>query len=287
MNYKEALSKLSRDEQQSLLSQLESADFSGQITGFDHSLIELAHALLPLASTFSIAPVSSFNVGSVAVGASGALYLGTNLEFVGTPLSGTLHAEQSAVLNARGHGETSLTALAISEAPCGFCRQFLAELSEVNQLSIMVKNTHTDLNQLLPMQFGDARQRGQGLLDSSALTLKTNTPNGDEHSRLAIESARHSYTPYTQAPEGFVVECANGKQFTGSTTESIAFNPSVPAVLCALNQRNLSNSRNEAITYCAHARLQGALNSSDALATSIMRSLTDVEIQTVLLEQEQ
>ena len=42
----------------------------------------LLRELEPLAAARAVAPISNFHVGAVAVGASGAVYLGFNLEFV-------------------------------------------------------------------------------------------------------------------------------------------------------------------------------------------------------------
>ena len=277
--FKDTLSGILEAEQ--LLSQLCSPGFSGQITEFSSLPISLAQSLLPLAATFSSAPVSGFHVGAIAVGGSGALYLGANLEFPNAPLSATLHAEQSAVLNAWMHGETSLQALAISEAPCGFCRQFLWELPEAGTLPVIVGDTRTHLEQLLPMPFGEPRQLGHGLLDSSRTELQNMASNTDDSAQRAIDAAEHSYAPYTHRPEGFVIECADGRYFSGRTAESIAFNPSIPAVLCALNQRNLSSSRNEPIGRCTLARLATSLSSSCELAASMIRG---AKTQTVLLE---
>ena len=284
MNFKDALSGLPEDEQQQLISQLSSKDFRGRITEIGRPSVEIAHALLPLAATFSIAPASGFHVGAVAVGASGALYLGANLEFAGVPLSATLHAEQSAVLNAWMHDESAITALAISEAPCGYCRQFLWELSNANNLPILVDATRTDLGRLLPMPFGEPRQPGHGLLDSPPTALHSSTPINDGAAQHAVDAAQRSYVPYTHAPEGFVIECADGQRFVGRTAESIAFNPSVPVALTALNQRNLSNSRNEAITRCTQAKLANTVSSNCELAASLIRGMSNVKIQTVLME---
>jgi cytidine deaminase len=281
-----ALSELSEAEQQQLLTQLRSENFTGLITDFGRPPIELAHALLPLAATFSVAPISGFHVGAVAVGASGALYLGANLEFAGAPLSATLHAEQSAILNAWSHGEFGITALAISEAPCGYCRQFLWELSGGDKLSILVGDTRIDLEQLLPMPFGEQRKPGHGLIDSASIALQSSTPINDTIDQCAIDAAQRSYTPYTHEPEGFVISCADGQHFLGSSAESIAFNPSVPAVLSALNQRNLSSSRNESIIRGTQAKLAASLHSSSELAASLIRGISNVKIQTVLLERE-
>ena len=54
-------------------------------------------------------------VGAVALGLSGALYAGANLEFLGQSLSLSVHAEQAAVYNAWVHGEAGVSAQYESE----------------------------------------------------------------------------------------------------------------------------------------------------------------------------
>ena len=66
---------------------------------------------------------------AVALGASGRIFFGVNLEFARLPLYNSVHAEQFLVVNALHHGETEIRKLAVSEAPCGHCRQFYSELS--------------------------------------------------------------------------------------------------------------------------------------------------------------
>ena len=96
---------------------------------------------------------------AVALGGSGTIYIGVNLEFPGTPLNNSVgiaamaccqasrteelpsqdvdmsrcmsqvHAEQFLLSNAAWHGETDLKLLAVSAAPCGHCRQFYSELA--------------------------------------------------------------------------------------------------------------------------------------------------------------
>jgi cytidine deaminase len=100
----------------------------------------------------------------------------------------------------------------------------------------------------------------------------------------AVKAASLSFAPYSQCPEGFVMECIDGGSFTGSAVESVAFNPSVPPVLVALNQRNLSSSRDAAITACAQAKLATTLNNSLPIAKAILRSLTDTHVNVVLME---
>ncbi|MET4692369.1 cytidine deaminase [Endozoicomonas lisbonensis] len=99
---------------------------------------ELMKALLPLAASLSVTPISGFQVGTVAEGGSGNLYFGANLEFLQHPLKITVHAEQCVVTNAWHQGETRLQRLMVNEAPCGHCRQFLKELNRVDEMQIII-----------------------------------------------------------------------------------------------------------------------------------------------------
>ncbi|MGJ8648915.1 MAG: cytidine deaminase [Opitutaceae bacterium] len=283
-NLAELISAVPADDQKGILGQLAAPDFPGKLFGMLGADVSLAKQLLPLAQAFSQAPVSGFHVGAVAIGATGQFYLGANMEFVGVPLSASLHAEQSAILNAWMHGETRLTDLVVSEAPCGHCRQFLWELPLAKQLAIHFKGEVTDLPTLLPLAFGDARGEGAGLLDLPALQLEPIRRAEGVLVERAMNAARHSYTPYTDAPEGFALECINGAVFAGRTAESVAYNPTVPAIVSALNQRNLSTSRHDAISACVHAKLVTSLASQGDFSKSVLRRLSHVPIETVLME---
>lgn len=276
-----ALSDLPADLIEVASAKVSEAGFDGQL---EPKFAAYADALLPLAAAFSQAPISGFHVGAVAIGASGQVYLGTNLEFQGVPLNATLHAEQSAVVNAWMHGERKLKALHISETPCGHCRQFLRELSGADSLEIRIKGQVSSLQQLLPHAFGDTPQDGQGLLDSAPHPLAAAKPEEDPLKYQAIEAARYSYVPYSRAPEGVIVECIDGQRFSGRSAESIAFNPSISALLAALNQKNLSASRDAAITTCTLAKLATAMNNPLPVARAMLKPLTDVTIQVVQME---
>src|SRR5439155_19433360 len=103
----------------------------------------------------AIPPISNFFVGAVARGTSRKLYLGANFEFPGQALSFTVHAEQAAVVQAMSAGETGLDMLAVSAAPCGYCRQFLNELTTASTLKVLLPAaTPTLLTSLLPDAFG-------------------------------------------------------------------------------------------------------------------------------------
>jgi cytidine deaminase len=110
-----------------LLSQvLEDAQFSGRIPvsavealakSENISINDLMLGLLPLAQTYSRAPISNFFVGVVVRGASGSLYLGANIEISGQCLGFAVHAEQSALSNAYMNSEQSVTSLAVVARP--------------------------------------------------------------------------------------------------------------------------------------------------------------------------
>lgn len=267
-----------------LAEQIYSKAFDGCIVGYEAAPLDKAKELLPLAAEFSVAPISDFNVGAVAIGGSGKLYLGANLEFAGVPLSTTLHAEQSAILNARDHGETSVDSLVVSVAPCGHCRQFLWELPNAAELKLLFAGQTFDLQALLPSAFGGPRPEGESVMDSPLLDLEPVVSPSSSLAKHAIQTARKCYVPYSKSPEGLALECASGAIFTGSTVQSIAFNPTVSAIVGAMNHRNFSHSRNDAITAVVYAKLANNLSEQEALTGSLLGKVSDAEVRTITLE---
>lgn len=215
--------------------------------------------LLPVAQQYAVVPVSGYQVGAVAagmpVGDSASLYLGANFEFKNVALSFSVHAEQSATNNAWLNGEPGIQLLAVSAAPCGYCRQFLYELSTAQQLSILLpsdpKNplaySTTPLTTFLPNAFGpsDLGVKG-GLMDptlcSHALVLD-NGPTGDAVVAVALGAASGSYAPYATRESneyaGVAVQLADGTIFPGRHAESCAYNPSLSPLESALTFMNL------------------------------------------------
>ena len=119
------------------------------------------------AREMSYSPYSNFRVGAALLGLSGKVYTGCNVENAGyTP---TNCAERTALFKAISEGEREFTAIAIVGgkgkeiadfcAPCGVCRQALAEFCE-GDFRILL-GTPKDiqvytLNELLPFSFGKA-----------------------------------------------------------------------------------------------------------------------------------
>ena len=90
------------------------------------------------ARKMSYAPYSDFHVGAALLGKSGKVYTGCNVE--NAAYSPTNCAERTAVFKAVSEGEKEFTAIAIVGgksdeladfcAPCGVCRQVLAEFCD-------------------------------------------------------------------------------------------------------------------------------------------------------------
>jgi cytidine deaminase len=203
---------------------------------FGQPIDELMRSSLAWAKPFSNAPISGFVVGAVALGGSGALYAGANLEFAGMPLAASVHAEQAAVTNAWLHGEREVTSIGASATPCGHCRQFLVELGAPERLTILIPDRPaTTLAELLPAAFGprDLGVNG-GMLAGGTIELSAGIDDDDVLGQAALAAARASYAPYTHAHAGVALQTADGTIVTGRYAESAAYNPSLPALQSAL-----------------------------------------------------
>jgi cytidine deaminase len=197
-------------------------------------LEQLMLALIPLAKKFAIPPISNFYVGAVAHGLSGSLYFGANYEFPGQALSFTVHGEQAATAHAISFGETGIDLLAVSAAPCGYCRQFLYELTTASKLQIILPNTPTTLlTALLPNAFGPQDVGVTAALmspQSHGMTLLS----PDDVTRAALDAANASYAPYSLSYAGVALKTSDGHIYTGGVAENAAFNPSMSPLEAAV-----------------------------------------------------
>ena len=120
---------------------------------------KLIHAALA-AREQSVAPYSKFNVGAALLTASGEIFSGANVESASYGLS--CCAERVALFKALTDGHHNFTTIAIASsggaAPCGACRQLLAEYAPeagailINSESPDTPET-TTVNELLPNSF--------------------------------------------------------------------------------------------------------------------------------------
>ena len=113
------------------------------------------------AATRAYAPYSRFPVGAAALGASGRIYAGCNVENASYGLCNC--AERTAIFSAVAAGEKSITAVAVytptplPTAPCGACRQVINEFGpEALVISVCDTKSRIDtrLSALLPAAFG-------------------------------------------------------------------------------------------------------------------------------------
>jgi cytidine deaminase len=113
------------------------------------------------AASRAYAPYSRFVVGAAALGGSGRIYAGCNVENASYGLCNC--AERTAVFSAVAAGEKTIKAVAVytptplPTAPCGACRQVIHEFGP-EALVISVCDTKnridTRLSALLPAAFG-------------------------------------------------------------------------------------------------------------------------------------
>jgi cytidine deaminase len=218
------------------------------------SVEELMIRLLPLAKVFSMASVSNFHVGAVALAKGSSadghmrLYMGANMEFEHLALSMSIHAEQAVVMNAWCHGAHFVKTIATSECPCGHCRQFLQELCGSADLMVLkpvgegsdyqVKR----LSEIFPAAFSPmdlGNDRGFMAVPKTVRKLGLVHPSKDPVIQAALTAAVASYAPYTGNFAGCALRTSEGEIVSGSYVESVAYNPSISPLHSALLRLNL------------------------------------------------
>lgn len=210
-------------------------DFVRSIVAGGVAIENLMLDLIPVTKTFAIPPISNFFVGVVALGTSGSLYFGANYEFPGHALTFSVHGEQAATVQALSFGETGIEMLAISAAPCGYCRQFLNELTTAPRLKIILPNTPaTALTTLLPAAFGPGDLGvTAGLMSPQSHGMTLPSP-ADDVAAAALKAANASYAPYSLSYAGVALKTSDGGVHTGSVAENAAFNPSMSPLEAAV-----------------------------------------------------
>jgi cytidine deaminase len=198
-------------------------------------------ALLALAAAGELArpAISGYRVAAVGIESeTGDLLLGANLEFPGSELTTTIHAEGFVALRARDRGRT-LATLAVREAhPCAHCRQTLSESAAADGLALIDLEGNTlALRDLYPWPFRPA-----------ALGVAGDTPGLQSWPGLAfvgpvppdgiaaplLEAGGRAHAPYSGAPSAVVLRTEDEALHGAGCVESVAFNPSISALQAAL-----------------------------------------------------
>jgi cytidine deaminase len=272
---------------------LADSKYSGQIPASDTATLvqnenttidTLMLDLLPLAQSYSHAPISNFYVGVVVRGVSGALYTGANIEIPGQSLGFSVHAEQSALSNAYMHSEKGVTALAVGGAPCGHCRQFINEMSPDGEILILTpQNPPRKLSVILPEAFGPAALgMKHGALPVQESRLSRATEPSDPLTEAAFAAARKAYAPYSKSPAGIAIRSATGRIYPGSYIENVAFNPSLSPLQVALAAMIAAGEPYSGIRAVTLVEVQGAKISQKPVTEIVLRAISpNVQLQTV------
>ncbi|HEX7153294.1 MAG TPA: cytidine deaminase [Thermoanaerobaculia bacterium] len=243
-------------------------------------LPELMLALLPDAARYARPLISSYRVGAVCRGTStGNLYFGANMEFTGQALSFTVHAEQSAVTNAWMAGEEGIDLVAVSAPPCGYCRQFLNELSTAERLNIALKSGTHPLAYFLPEAFGprDLDVEG-GLMHPRANGLTV--ASDDALAVAALAAANLSYAPYSKNFSGVALRTKDGTVAVGAYAENAAFNPSMSPLEVALSRLNLAGGDFAGIERAVLVEARSSASQRDA-TESVLRSVCAAQLEVI------
>lgn len=189
-------------------------------------------AALPAAALLADPPISGYRVGAVGREMpSGDLLLGGNLEFPGSDLGRTIHAEGFVAIRTFLRG-TVLDTLAIERArPCAFCRQTLVECAWAPELRLIDPAGHRrSLAELYPWPFVPADLGEPGVVPGATpwpgLAVDDPAVPADVASLLASSGAR-AHAPYSRAPAAVVLRLRDGRLVAGATIESVAFDPTV------------------------------------------------------------
>ncbi|WP_087017725.1 cytidine deaminase [Thaumasiovibrio subtropicus] len=248
---------------------------------------QLKLSLLPLAASYSVAPLSNFYVGAIVEALSGNIYFGANMEFHNVGIANTVHAEQSAITHAWSRGEKGIRNVTINYSPCGHCRQFMNELSNAETLVVQLPDHKPQtLHQFLPDSFGPKDlDQPEGLMDAS--TLKVNYNSGSALIRQAVESAAKSYAPYTHSHSGVALKVTSGDIFHGMYAENAAFNPSLPAIQVALIQLNMAGEKITNIQEACLAEVKGSTISYLAECQALLEQINpDISFEYVVVTAE-
>ena len=201
----------------SYLSSESVADLSRRLGTTPEGLLPM---LLPFAKRLARPSLTGKSIGAAALGASGAVYLGGNVEVFAGGISLNTHAEQRVVMNALSRGERGLLALAVSAAPCGGCLQFLHELAGHDGIRFLITGAARPLSisDLLPNPYG---KQGSLLLPrSNGLSLPGRVSRAHlALAQAALAAAEMSYASPSVPPSGVALRTRDGRVYLGPSVD--------------------------------------------------------------------
>jgi len=238
-------------------------------------LRRLAHEVAPMAR----APISNFLVGSSAIAPSGNVYCGVNLEFPGLGLANSVHAEQFLWSLMIHSGERGVRAMAVNQAPCGHCRQFMKEYRDCDQVEIDVLSldVRSRLPELLPHSFGP---KDLGVTDGCMFGSHARKHYGYEldtsyslAKKALVAMNTLSWAPYTKSHSAVAIKMLDDSVYCGAYLESAAYNPSLPPVQSAIVQLVANHQSYDHIREVVLVERGNAPVSQELATRSVIRSI--------------
>lgn len=210
----------------------------------EQMIIDALTPLMYMASSYAFCKCSQFPVGGCCYcKESGKAYIGFNMEADQQWIQYTVHGEQCTLNNAFIHGEKQVDILVISYTPCGFCRQFLNQLKNREELIIHIitlKKTFR-LPELLPFDF---RPSDLPVIEFPDVTKFTVTKEGDDVDEKmlqeVIDCAKQSRLDNLLCYLSVGLITKDKKLFKGNYIENCAHNPSFHPMNGAISQLALS-----------------------------------------------
>lgn len=193
---------------------------------------------LNTARTIARPPISDFFVGAVGLEReTGNLIFGGNVEFPGTHLGFTIHGEGFVFTRAASRG-TTISTIAIGEAhPCAHCRQYLSEFQATRDLVLIDPLGHRlTMAELYPWPFDPDYLGEAGFVPGTMhpeLSLGENALPEIIAERLLLAGQR-AHSPYSKCPGAVVLALGDGTTVSGSSIESVAFNPTMGPMQAAM-----------------------------------------------------
>ncbi|GGI77430.1 cytidine deaminase [Shewanella gelidii] len=245
---------------------------------------EMLLALLPIAATMAETPISHFNVGAIAKGKSGDIYMGANLELTGEALCHSVHAEQSAISHAWLSGEQQIVDIVVNYSPCGHCRQFMNELVQGQSIRIHLpgQDVHP-LSHYLPYGFSPADLGvKEPLLTKQQIDIEIDSD--DPMVIEALDQAGLSYAPYTQAHAAVVLETKDGRTYCGRYAENAAYNPSMMPMQMALSCLKRHNRDYDEINRAVLIESSKGVISLVGATMDALHAIAAVELEHIVVE---
>ncbi|KAF5833431.1 cytidine deaminase [Dunaliella salina] len=205
-----------------------------------HAVHTFLMSLVQPAACMARAPISSFHVGAVGLGISGAIYVGVNIEFPHSHLNDSIHAEQDQARIVFGESG--------DDQPCSIGKDSSSEGVDNNSLNGGASKVYKsyNLNDLLPLKFGPMDLMSDGKAFPLLLAQQHHKVSVSPRSIAGLAAkrggisdflergikeaerwAQQCYAPYTECVSGVAILTSAGGVYSGGYVESAAFNPSL------------------------------------------------------------